>query len=154
MAEKSKKYRKFVYNQAGVMGWYGSSKYNLERFLFLLHRITGIGLILFVIMHILLTSARVNYSLWETVHSFMETPLSHIGMFIVVLALLFHGLNGLRLIINEYGFLLGKPKKPVYPYRKVLKTKGPMSLLAIMIVIGIILLIGIIYEFLLVWGVL
>ena len=143
-----KRKAKFIYNQAGIWGWYGGSRYNLERFLFLLHRITGIGLVIFVFMHIILTSSRVSYSLWLTAEAFLHSPISHVGMLVVIAGLLFHGLNGIRLIISEYGFVLGKPKRPVYPYRRVLKTRGPRIMLAIMIVIGIILFAFALYEIL------
>ena len=147
---KREKY-KFLENKAGILGWYGSSKYNLERYLYLLQRVTGIGLIIFVFLHIAVTSTRVSYKLWIEYSTFFHSSISHVGMFIVILALLFHGLNGIRLIINEYGFLLGKPERPVYPYRKVLKTNKPKALLLIMLIIGIILLIGAAYEFAIAW---
>lgn len=151
--ESKRKKSKFVYNSAGIIGWYGSSKYNVERFLYLLHRITGVGLVIFVFMHILLTSSRISYITWLSAESIIKNPVFDVGLMFVIIGLVFHGLNGIRLIINEYGFLLGKPKKPIYPYRKVLKTKAPMSLVFIMAIIGIILLLIAIYEFLIVWGV-
>lgn len=144
---------RFTYNRAGVAGWYGGRAYNIERFLYLLHRITGIGLVAFLFLHITLTSSRISHDLWLATESFLHTPLSHIGMLIVIAGLLFHGLNGIRLIINEYGFVLGKPARPVYPYRKVLRTKGPRALLAIMVVVGVVLFAAAIYEIAMAWGV-
>ena len=36
-------------NYLGVGGWIWAGKYTMERYLYLLHRVTGLGLILFVI---------------------------------------------------------------------------------------------------------
>jgi succinate dehydrogenase/fumarate reductase cytochrome b subunit len=71
----------------------------------------------------------------------------------VIAGLIFHGLNGIRLILHEYGILLGKPKQPVYPYRPALKGRWPRTVIIIMLIIGLLLLTITLYGFLTVWGV-
>ena len=150
-AKKEKKY-KSKYNLAGTLGWYGNARYNIERYMYLLHRLTGIGLVAFLLLHIYVTSFRMwGEQTYLSIHEVIHNPYFDVGMAIVLAAILFHGVNGLRLIMNEYGFLLGKPKRPVYPYRKVAKTAKPRGLLITMMIIGILLFLMVVYEFLLVW---
>ncbi len=35
----------------------------------------------------------------------------------IVLVVVFHGINGIRLILSEYGLIFQKPSRPDYPYR-------------------------------------
>lgn len=150
-AEREKKY-KSKYNMAGTKGWFENMRYNMERYLYLLHRITGIGLVIYLIMHIFVTGSRMYGSeAYLSAHEVVSNPAFDIGLFIVMAGLIFHGVNGLRLILNEFGLLLGKPERPIYPYRKVLKTEMPRTLLISMIILGIILLLIVAYELLLVW---
>jgi succinate dehydrogenase / fumarate reductase cytochrome b subunit len=152
MFAKRKERYKTRYNLAGTKGWYENLKYNLERYLYLLHRITGVGLVLYLILHIFVTSSRMyGEEAYLSAHELINNPIMDIGLFIVMAGILFHGVNGLRLILNEFGLLLGKPKRPEYPYRKILKTNTPRMLLITMIIIGIILLIIVGYELLTVW---
>ena len=142
-------------NKAGTLGWIGNMRMNLERYLYFLHRITGIGLVFYLILHIIATSSRMyGREAYEAFHRTISNPIADLGLFIVMAALVFHGVNGIRLILNEYGFLLGKPARPVYPYREVLKTSKSRGLLAVMIILGVILLLIIAIELLSVWGVL
>jgi len=150
-AKRDKKY-KSKYNMAGTKGWLENLKYNIERYMYLLHRITGVGLVLYLILHIFVTSSRMyGVEAYESAHGVIFNPIFDIGLFLVMAGVIFHGVNGLRLILNEFGLLLGKPTKPVYPYRKVLKTQKPRTLLISMIIIGLILLLIVAYELLLVW---
>ena len=150
-AKREKKY-KSKYNMTGTLGWIGNLRMNMERYLYFLHRVTGIGLVLYLILHILVTSSRMyGESAYEISHNIINNPIADIGLFFVMAGLIFHGVNGIRLILNEYGFLLGKPTKPVYPYRQVLKTRGPRYFILLMIIIGAILLLIVGYELLLVW---
>jgi succinate dehydrogenase / fumarate reductase cytochrome b subunit len=53
----------------------------------------------------------------------------------------FHAMNGIRLLVTELGFFLGKPKEPVYPYSTSIKRHRPltfiiMGLAALIIILG------------------
>jgi succinate dehydrogenase/fumarate reductase cytochrome b subunit len=40
-----------------------------------------------------------------------------LGEFLVLAAFGFHAFNGVRLVLVELGFAIGKPIEPVYPYK-------------------------------------
>lgn len=102
----------------GLIKWMFGGKYNIEAYLFVLHRITGIGLALYLPLHIIVTSSRTfGPEAWERAMSRVaEGPVIHFLEWLLVVGIAIHGLNGLRLIFTELGFFLGKPSKPVYPY--------------------------------------
>lgn len=47
--------------------------------------------------------------------------MGHVILMLVVLVVVYHGINGIRLILAELGIIFSKPTKPQYPYK-------PMSL--------------------------
>jgi len=55
-------------------------------------------------------------------------------------------LNGIRLVLVELGFAVGKPIEPIYPYRTSLNVQRP--LLVSMMVLAAVLLAAGGYEFL------
>jgi succinate dehydrogenase / fumarate reductase cytochrome b subunit len=48
--------KRFRENNLGIFGWLWAGNYRLERYLYTLHRITGLGLILFGIFHLTVTT--------------------------------------------------------------------------------------------------
>ena len=50
-------------------------------------------------------------------------------------AFVIHALNGLRLILMELGFLLGKPKRPVFPYQDALRRKRAYTVIVIAVIV-------------------
>ncbi len=103
----------------GIIRWLFGGRYNLEAYMFALHRITGIGLVIYLPMHIIVTSTRAfGPEAWKSVMSKVaEGPVVHFLEWVLVVGIAIHGLNGLRLILTEFGLLLGKPSKPIYPYK-------------------------------------
>jgi succinate dehydrogenase / fumarate reductase cytochrome b subunit len=152
MFPKRKRKYKTRYNMSGTKGWIENLKYNMERYFFTLHRITGIGLVIYLIIHIIITSSRMyGEEVYTMTEELISNPIADIGLFIVMAGIIFHGVNGLRLIIHEFGLLLGKPKRPEYPYREILKTLRSRLLIISMLILGVILLIIVAYELLLIW---
>ena len=45
-------------NRLGVWGWLGGGRWGFERYLYTLHRLTGLGLLFYFLLHIFVTSAR------------------------------------------------------------------------------------------------
>jgi len=39
--------RKTFPNNAGILGWVYAGKYSMERYLYILHRVTGLGILLY-----------------------------------------------------------------------------------------------------------
>ncbi|GBF08972.1 succinate dehydrogenase, cytochrome b556 subunit [Aeropyrum pernix] len=93
---------------------------NPERLAFHMHRITGVITAFFIFFHIISTSApaRSGWEAWleEVANLDGITPIS-ILFYIAMGAVLFHGLNGVRLLLVEALALgIGRPEKPKPPY--------------------------------------
>ena len=118
-------------NQLGIGGWIWGGNYKLERYLYILHRVTGVGLILFAMFHLFETTVMrmQGESVWETTMRFLANPVFEIGLILVGFAFVIHMLNGARLIIQELGFLLGKPERPVYPYSDAIRRKRGFTMI-------------------------
>jgi len=89
----------YAENMGGVLGWFKARVYTIERWLYGAHRITGILIVLFMLPHFYSTGW--HPGLW--------------GDFILGIMVTFHIANGIRLILAELGFVVGKPllvKKP------------------------------------------
>ncbi len=104
-------------NNLGVKGWVWAGRYTWERYLYTLHRLTGLGLLLFITIHLGINGTRIwGASSWEDAMDILETPAFKVGEYLVVAAFIFHALNGGRLILQHMAYTLGKPKAPIYPY--------------------------------------
>lgn len=69
---------------------------------FLLHRITGLGVLLFLLIHILDTSMVFFYpQLYEEALAIYQSTLFGIGEVFLVFCVLYHGVNGLRIAILD-----------------------------------------------------
>ena len=132
-------------NYLGARGWIWAGNYKLERYLYLLHRVTGLGLILFGVIHLTLTTFyRIQgQGIWEATMSGVGNPLFKFGEYLVVFAFVIHALNGLRLMLQELGFALGRPKPPIYPYKDALRKKRAFT----MILIAVIVILALVFLF-------
>ena len=105
-------------NRLGIKGWVGGGRWGLERYLYTLHRVTGLGLLLYFLMHILVTTSRAfGEGAWEKAMGAVSGSFFKLGEFLVFAAFAFHAVNGIRLVIVELGWGVGKPIEPVYPYK-------------------------------------
>ena len=131
-------------NYLGAGGWVWAGRYGLERYLYILHRVTGLGIILFGIMHLVETTIfRIQgRDVWEATMALLDKPWFEVGLYLVAVAFIFHALNGLRLILQELGFALVKPVRPIYPYKDALRKKrlGTMIMLAVVFIFALIFL--------------
>jgi len=129
-------------NQLGLWGWFGGGRWGVDRYLYTLHRLTGLGLLLYFVMHILLTTSRAfGQGPWEGAMGRVSGPLFVIGEYLVFVAFAFHALNGVRLVLVELGIGVGRPIEPVYPYKTCLSVQRPLSIVmmvlaALLIVLG------------------
>lgn len=68
-----------------------------------LHRLSGLGVLLFFVIHIIDTSWALFYpGLYEKAIAIYQTPLFTIGEFLLVAAVVYHAYNGLRIVILDY----------------------------------------------------
>ncbi|MEW5692910.1 MAG: succinate dehydrogenase, cytochrome b556 subunit [Candidatus Hydrogenedentota bacterium] len=133
-------------NYLGIAGWGVGRRWGIERYLYILHRITGLGILSYFLLHIFVTTSRIfGEEVWEFMMRSVDKPIFKIGEFMVFLAFCFHGLNGLRLIFIELGFKLaiGEAEEPVYPYKTSLNKQRPLLFVCMVICIVLVILGGI-----------
>ncbi|CAG7844753.1 Succinate dehydrogenase 2 membrane subunit SdhC [Pseudoclavibacter triregionum] len=68
-----------------------------------LHRITGVAIFFFLLVHVLDTSlVRVSPEAYNAAMSAYKTPIMGLGESVLVGAILYHALNGLRVILIDF----------------------------------------------------
>jgi succinate dehydrogenase / fumarate reductase cytochrome b subunit len=121
-------------NRLGVWGWLGGGRWGFERYLYSLHRLTGLGLLAYFLLHIVLTSSRtLGADAWTKAMKAVEGPVFVLGEYLVFAAFAFHALNGLRLVLLELGVGVGKPIEPIYPYRTSVHVQRPLAVGAMLL---------------------
>jgi len=126
----------------GVRGWVIGGRWGLERYVYTLHRVTGLGILSYLLMHVIVTSSiALGRTTWEWWMALFSALPFKIGEYLVFVAFAFHGLNGIRLLLIELGWAVGDPEEPVYPYGTSLNVQRPL-LVAVMIAAAIIIALG------------
>jgi succinate dehydrogenase / fumarate reductase cytochrome b subunit len=131
-------------NKLGVKGWItgGSSRFGPDRYAYTLHRITGLAILAYFLMHIFVTGSRLHgEGAWNAAMSNFHHPIFKLGEFLVYLAFAFHAINGIRLVVVELGQAIGKPGVPAYPYSYSAMRQKPF-LVAAMIVAALLMAAG------------
>jgi succinate dehydrogenase / fumarate reductase, cytochrome b subunit len=129
-------------NRLGIRGWLTGGQWGVERYLYTLHRLSGLGLLVYFLLHIGVTSARaLGPAAWAASMGRVSGGVFVAGEFLVFAAFAFHACNGLRLGLIELGFGIGKPIEPVYPYRTSVHESRPLTVV-MMVVAGIVLIAG------------
>lgn len=68
-----------------------------------LHRITGVSIYFFLLVHILDTAlVRLSPEAYNAVIGTYKTPLMNLGEIALVMAIVFHAFNGLRIILIDF----------------------------------------------------
>ena len=125
-------------NRLGIWGWLGGGRWGFERYLYALHRVTGLGLLAYFLLHIVVTSSRVwGEASWDRSMRMVHGPLFTAGEYLVFLAFAFHAVNGVRLGIIELGFGVGKPIEPVYPYATSVGRQRPLAIAVMLLAAAI-----------------
>ena len=110
----------------------------MERYLYTLHRLTGLGLLGYFLLHIVVTSARAfSPERWKSAMDSVSGLPFEIGEYLVFLAFAFHAANGIRLGLIELGFGVGQPIEPVYPYRTSVDVQRPLAIGALVVAAAI-----------------
>ena len=135
-------------NKLGVKGWAVGGRWGFERFLYTLHRISGLAILFYFVLHIFVTSTRVlpdNGETWNALMAFLTQPGVNVGEFLVFLAFAFHACNGVRLIFIELFGAVGKPIEPIYPYKTSLHATRPLMI--VLMIIALIFIAAGTYDF-------
>ncbi len=94
---------------AGLSNWLAAGRSGIERLAYVLHRITGLGMLFYLLLHIVMTSLRVKrIYLWEEPYIF-EEPFFRVCEFLVFAAFAYHAFNGIRLLLVDVGVPVGRP---------------------------------------------
>jgi succinate dehydrogenase / fumarate reductase cytochrome b subunit len=129
-------------NRLGLKGWAYAGRYSFERNLYLGHRLSGLGLLAYMVLHIVETANRIRgEEAWAGLMALFASPPFKVIEYLLFAAAVFHAMNGVRLLLTELGFFLGKPKEPVYPYSTSVKRHRPLTYI-IMALAGLIMLLG------------
>lgn len=92
-------------------------KENPERLAFILHRVSGAIIAFYLLAHIIVTSYTDDPLAWARILSTLSSPLNKVGEWIIATAIIYHGLNGIRLLLVEFfGVGIGQPELPKPPY--------------------------------------
>ena len=123
-------------NKLGLLGWLSGGRWGFERYMYSLHRVTGLGLLAYFLMHIIVTSTRaLGRQPWENAMASVTGPFFTLGEYLVFAAFAFHAVNGVRLALIELGFAVGRPIEPVYPYATSVGRQRPLAI-AVMLIAG------------------
>jgi len=130
-------------SRIGTLGWLAAGRRGFEGYLYILHRVSGLALLLFLIAHVFMSSTRLlGEEAWESVMSVTHHPAMAFAEYLVFAAFVFHGINGLRLVLIELGFAVGKPEHPIYPYRSSLDSQRVLMIVLMVLAAAFIVLGG------------
>ena len=105
-------------NREGIKGMVNPTRYGIERVAYWLQRLTGLGLLAYLIGHIFETSSIVHGKVaWDKMLEFTQTTQGHIFLTLVIGMCVFHTANGIRVMLGHGGIGVGKPGQPEYPYK-------------------------------------
>ncbi|HKZ89775.1 MAG TPA: hypothetical protein VJ300_05915 [Thermoplasmata archaeon] len=130
--------------------WVFQRPRNLERIALAVQRISGVGLLAYLVFHIFVTGTVASgRGAWEAVMGILSNPLAHLGELLVVAGATFHAVNGLRVALLELSPLAGRARRPDYPYVAQSLGRGQRSILfAAVLMSGLSALAG----FVILWG--
>lgn len=81
----------------------GSYRWFTGSLAYVLHRVTGLGLLVFLFFHIIsITKANASPEAYDLMIRRMQEPDFKLGELALFAALLFHGLNGLRILYVDF----------------------------------------------------
>jgi len=84
--------------------WFDLHIYSVGMIGFMLHRLTGIGLVVYLYLHLYaLDELRQGSQAWDKFLQMMSSPLVLLLDSVLLFGVLFHGLNGLRLVLVGLG---------------------------------------------------
>jgi succinate dehydrogenase / fumarate reductase cytochrome b subunit len=94
----------FQQSSRKMIKWFDPRKRNLGSWAFILNRITGLGLTLYLFLHlIMLGQLAKGPQAYDGFIALVKNPLFLIGELLVIAAALIHGLNGIRIGLTSFG---------------------------------------------------
>jgi succinate dehydrogenase / fumarate reductase, cytochrome b subunit len=94
-----------------VVNWLDSRGRGLGMWAFVAHRITGIGLVVYLLLHLVLLSILAQGQVgWDSFVALGRTPVFLALDVVLIAGVLIHGLNGVRVALTGMGFGLRQQK--------------------------------------------
>lgn len=95
----------------GVVGWGDPRGRRLGGWAFIINRLTGLGILLYLFLHLIVLSLLARGpSAWN---DFVSVALSPVFLFfdiVLIFGLLFHGLNGIRVTLVGFGLVVDRQR--------------------------------------------
>ena len=92
--------------------WFDPRGRKMGTFAFILNRITGLGLTLYLVMHLfMLGKLAEGPASYDGFINFAKNPFIKFGEMFVIAAVAIHGLNGLRIALTSFGIAVPHQKK-------------------------------------------
>jgi succinate dehydrogenase / fumarate reductase cytochrome b subunit len=95
----------------GAYGWIDPRGRRLGQWAFIINRVTALGILLYLFLHlVVLSMLATSPHVWDDFVSLALTPV-FLGLDVVLIfGLLFHGLNGIRVALVGFGFVVDRQK--------------------------------------------
>jgi len=103
------------YNSKGLWDWFNPAGRDVGGWAFMLSRISGLGLVVYLYLHLYVLGKLAQGP--EAFGQFVaaaKSPLYILGELLVVAAALYHGLNGVRLVLNSFNIGVPRQKQMFY----------------------------------------
>ncbi len=85
------------------LGWALSYRGREGMWTWILHRITGLGILLFLIVHVVDTALVIYWpDFYDHALAIYQSPLFRFGELAIFFSVLFHAVNGLRIIVQDF----------------------------------------------------
>lgn len=95
----------------GFVGWFDPRGRRLGGFAFILNRLTGLGLVLYLYLHLVILSMLVQGpNAWDTFVDIALSPPFLLLDVVLLTGMLIHGLNGIRVGLVGLGFVASRQK--------------------------------------------
>ena len=92
--------------------WFDPRYRQIGTWAFILNRITAIGLTVYLVLHLYMLSKLVQGpEAYDAFIALAKTPVILFGELLVIAAGLIHGLNGIRVGFNSFGFGLNRQRE-------------------------------------------
>ena len=95
----------------GVYGWVDPRGRRLGHWAFILNRLTGLGVLLYLGLHlVVLSMLATGPNAWDNFVSLALTPVFLAMDVVLIFGLLLHGLNGIRVTLVGFGLVVDRQK--------------------------------------------
>jgi len=95
----------------GVYGWVDPRGRRLGHWAFILNRLTGLGILLYLGLHlVVLSMLATGPNAWDNFVSLALTPVFLAMDVVLIFGLLLHGLNGIRVTLVGFGLVVDRQK--------------------------------------------